>query len=156
MLLIYILTFTFIGSIASLVGSFFLLTRRRLTESFSGQIINFAAGVLLATAFLDLLPEAAKEARGGNIFTPVLLGIVIFFFAERFIQWFHGHHQHGQMTNTWLILAGDGVHNFIDGVIITASFLTSIQWEMVHSWAGGAMEIRRELLARGLFLATGL
>ena len=156
MLLIYILTFTFIGSIASLVGSFFLLTRRRLTESFSGQIINFAAGVLLATAFLDLLPEAAKEARGGNIFTPVLLGIVIFFFAERFIQWFHGHHQHGQMTNTWLILAGDGVHNFIDGVIITASFLTSIPLGIVTSLAVGAHEIPQEIADMSVLLANGL
>src|SRR3990172_13015786 len=122
-MLFYILIFTLIGSIFSLVGSFFLLIKRDITESFSNQLVNFAAGVLIAVAFLDLLPEASELIGGSNIFLPVLLGFISFFFAERFIQWFHYYHGHGQKSNILFILVGDGAHNFIDGTAMAARLL---------------------------------
>lgn len=151
-----IITFTFLGSIASLVGSFFLLLRRKLTESFSEGLINFAAGVLIAVAFLDLFPEALEEAGGANIFIPAFVGFVGFFFAERFIQLFHHHHGHGEKPTTFLVIAGDGVHNFIDGVAITASFLTSVPLGITTSLAVAAHEIPQEIADMGVLLANGL
>ncbi|MBI3282758.1 ZIP family metal transporter [Candidatus Curtissbacteria bacterium] len=151
-----IILFTFVGSIASLVGSFFLLIRRNLTESFSGGLINFAAGVLLAVAFLDLLPEALEAAGGSDVFIPTLAGFVGFFFAERFIQLFHHHHGHGEKPTTLLVVAGDGVHNFIDGVVITASFLTSVPLGITTSLAVAAHEIPQEIADMGVLLANGL
>ena len=156
MLLIYILIFTFLGSILSLVGSFFLLIKKSLTETFSNKIINFAAGVLIATALLDLLPEASVLAKGANIFIPVLLGFISFFFAERFVQRFHKHHEHGQTSSIPLVLIGDSVHNFIDGVAITASFLTSIQLGIITSLAVAAHEIPQEIADMSILLAGGL
>src|SRR3989338_6292973 len=154
-MLFYIIIFTFIGSILSLVGSFFLLIKHDITELFSNQLVNFAAGVLIAVAFLDLLPEASELVGGSNIFLPVLLGFISFFFAERFIQWFHYHHGHGQKSNILLILVGDGVHNFIDGVAITASFLTSIPLGITTSIAVAAHEIPQEIADMGVLLAAG-
>src|SRR3989344_5271338 len=126
MLLAYIFIFTIIGSVLSLVASFLLIFKKTITESFSNYLVSFAAGVLLAVAFLDLLPEAQQTAGEHNFFLPVLLGFILFFFAERYIRIFHHHHGHGEKNPTALVLIGDSVHNFIDGVAITASFLTSV------------------------------
>jgi len=156
MILVYILIFTFIGSIASLGGSIFLLFKKNLTEAFSNRLINFAAGVLIATAFLDLFPEAIKVSRGSNIFIPAIMGFVAFFFAERFIQLFHFHHGHGEKTSTVLVLIGDGVHNFIDGVAIAAAFLTSIPLGITTSLAVAAHEIPQEIADMGVLLSNKL
>ena len=88
MILAYILIFTLIGSVASLIGSFFLLIRRDYTEAFSAYFVSFAAGVLIAVAFLDIFPESLAYANGKDIFFPALLGFISFFFAERFVQLF--------------------------------------------------------------------
>lgn len=155
MILTYILIFTFLGSIVSLAGSIILLAKKRLTESFINMIINFAAGTLLAVAFLDLFPEALDQAGEANIFLPALLGFLTFFFAERFIHWFHRHHEHGNKIQAPLILIGDGLHNFIDGVAITASFLTSIPLGITTAIAVAAHEIPQEIADMGVLLASG-
>lgn len=127
-----------------------------MTETFSTQVVNFAAGVLISVAFLDLFPEATKAANGDNIFVPSLLGFIAFFFAERFIQLFHHHHGHGEKPTTLLVIIGDGIHNFIDGVAITASFLTSTALGITTSLAVAAHEIPQEIADMGILLATGL
>ena len=156
MILSYIIIFTFIGSIASLVGSFFLLIKREITETFSNTLISFAAGALIGVAFLDLLPEAMEESGGSSIFIPALLGFISFFFAEQFIQLFHHHHEHGEKPTVLLVLIGDGVHNFIDGVVITASFLTSIPLGITTALAVAAHEIPQEIADMGVLLTCGL
>lgn len=157
MLLLYIVVFTLIGSIFSLGGSFLLLIKRDLTENVSTHLIAFAAGTLLAVAFLDLLPEAAEAAGESNYFIPTLLGFVTFFFAERSLTLFHHHHEHkGEKSTPLLVLVGDGVHNFIDGVVITASFLTSVPLGITTSIAVAAHEIPQEIADMGVLLSSGL
>ncbi|OGY26217.1 MAG: hypothetical protein A2Z24_01490 [Candidatus Woykebacteria bacterium RBG_16_44_10] len=155
-LLAYIIIFTFIGSIASLVGSFFLLLKKEFTEDFSTKLISFAAGTLVAVAFLDLFPEAVEEAGEADVFLPALIGFVTFFFAERFIQLFHHHHGHGEKPTTLLVIIGDGVHNFVDGVTITVGFLTSVPLGITTSFAVAAHEIPQEIADMGVLLANGL
>src|SRR3989344_2562507 len=145
MLLAYIFIFTIIGSVLSLVASFLLIFKKTITESFSNYLVSFAAGVLLTFAFLDLLPEAQEAAGEHNFLIPALLGFIVFFLTERYLRLFHHHHGHGEKTPTVLVLIGDGVHNFIDGVIITASFLTSIPLGIATSLAVAAHEIPQEI-----------
>lgn len=156
MIFAYIVLFTLIGSVFSLVGSFFLLIQRKLTENFTNHLISFAAGVLLGVAFLDLMPEAMEEAGENNFFFPVLLGFILFFLAERFIRIFHHHHGHGPNPSTYLVLVGDAIHNFIDGVAITASFLTSVPLGITTSLAVAAHEIPQEIADMGILLSNGL
>lgn len=156
MILAYIIVFTLIGSIGSLVGSYFLLFKRKITESFSEILISFAAGALLAAAFLDLLPEALEEANNANIFIPTLLGFLSFFIAERYIRLFHYHHGHGEKPTTLLVLIGDGIHNFIDGITIAVAFLTNIPLGITASIAVAAHEIPQEIADMGVLLANGL
>jgi zinc and cadmium transporter len=156
MILAYIITFTLIGSVISLIGSFFLLLRRQITESFSNSLIGFAAGALIAVAFLDLFPEAVEEAGEANVFLYALLGFVAFFFAERYIRLFHHHHGHGEKPTVALVIIGDGVHNFIDGIIIAVAFLTSIPLGITTALAVAAHEIPQEIADMGVLLACGL
>lgn len=151
-----ILLATLLVSIASLAGSLLLLLKKGLTQSISSQLINFAAGALIATAFLDLLPEAIEANPEANIFLWALAGFISFFFAERFIQIFHHHHGHGQKPATFLILIGDGIHNFIDGIAITTTFLTSTPLGITTSLAVAAHEIPQEIGDMGILLANGL
>ena len=156
MILAYIIGFTFLGSVASLIGGYFLLLKKTITETFSIRLISFAAGALLGVAFLDLLPEAVEVARGTDIFVPALIGFVSFFFAEKVIRHIHHHHEHEEKPTTPLIVFGDSIHNFVDGVIITTAFLTSIPIGITAALAVAAHEIPQEIADMGVLLANGL
>lgn len=161
--LAYILLFTFIGSIGALIGGFILLSYEKFALKISHFLASFAAGTLLGTAFLDLLPEASHEAEesGTNIFLWTLIGIIIFFLLERFIHWFHHHeeareHNKEAKSTLPLIIIGDTVHNFIDGIIIAATFLVSIPLGIVTTLAVATHEIPQEIGDFGLMLQKGL
>lgn len=163
--LVYILLFTFLGSIGALIGGLLLLSRGQGALKASHFLAAFAAGVLLATAFFDLLPEAAHdgEKTGINIFFWALMGILLFFAIERFVHWFHHHeeyseHEHEKETQSVipLIIIGDTVHNFVDGIVIAATFLVDIQLGIITTLAVAAHEIPQEIADFGLMLHKGL
>ncbi len=163
-ILIYILFFTLVGSVFSLIGGFFLLFNEKKTLKYSHFLAAFAAGTLLGTVFFDLLPEALNSSEelslGIDIFLWTLVGILGFFLLERFIHWFH-HHQHEYLDEKVkptvpLIIAGDSVHNFIDGVVIAATFLVSIPLGIVTTLAVAAHEIPQEIGDFGILLHKGL
>lgn len=160
-ILAYILLFTFLGSIVSLVGGILLLAKEKFTLKISHFLASFAAGTLLGTVFFDLLPEAAEaEGSGVNIFFWTLAGILIFFLLERFIH-HHDHHDHGtnhddRKSVVPLIVIGDSLHNFIDGVAMAATFLISIPLGVVTSLAVAAHEIPQEIADFGLMLDKGV
>lgn len=161
--LTYIILFTFLGSLGALIGGFILLWRKKFALKISHFLASFAAGVLLGTAFFDLLPEAMLEAKdlGINIFFWTLMGIVIFFLMERFIHWFHHHEEHHahekeSKSTIPLIIISDTVHNFLDGVVIALTFLISIPLGIVTTLAVFAHEIPQEIGDFGLLLHKGL
>ena len=159
----YILLFTFLGSIGSLVGGFILLFYEKFALKVSHFLASFAAGVLLSTAFFDLLPEAVDEGQdsGINVFLWTFIGIVLFFLIERFIHWFHHHeesreHEGESKTTVPLIVIGDTVHNFMDGIVIAAPFMVNIPLGMVTTFAVAAHEIPQEVGDFGLLLHRGI
>ena len=161
--LAYILLFTFLGSIAALIGGVILLSKEKFALKISHFLASFAAGVLLGTAFFDLLPEAMHEGEGTgvDVFFYTLVGIVIFFLIERFIHWFHHHeeyHEHEKETKSTLslIIIGDTMHNFLDGVVIAATFMVNPQVGILTALAVFAHEIPQEIGDFGLMLHKGL
>lgn len=160
-LLLWVITFTFLGSVASLIGGVFLLWKADLIEGKTHFLVAFAAGAMLAASFLDLLPEGLKEAKSGEfmpISAAVLSGIVTFFFLERFIAWFHHHacpdgeECEGQAPTIPLLVIGDSLHNFLDGIVISSSFLLSIPVGIVASIAVFFHEIPHEMGNFGVLL----
>lgn len=156
----YILVFTLIGSVISLAGGALLLVKEKFAIKISHFLAAYAAGALLGTAFFDLLPEALADAGEDiNIFLWALIGFLIFFLMERFIQWFHHHHEHGQVKGkpiVALVTFGDGVHNFIDGIAIATTFLVSIPLGVVTTFAVAAHEIPQEIGDFGILLHHGV
>jgi zinc and cadmium transporter len=164
----YIIIFTLIGSVFSLIGGILLLYKEKTMLKYSHFLAAFAAGTLLGTVFFDLLPEAINEAEQVssklgitiNIFFWTLLGFLSFFLLERFIHWFH-HHQHDYGEETVkptvpLIIASDTVHNFIDGVVIASTFLVSIPLGIVTTLAVAVHEIPQEIGDFGILLHKGM
>lgn len=159
----YILLFTFIGSIGTLIGGLILLSKEKVVLKISHFLASFAAGILLGTAFFDLLPEAVHEGEeaGIDIFPWALFGIILFFLVERFIHWFHHHEEFHKdekesKSTLPLIIFGDTMHNFIDGVVIAATFMASVPLGIATAISVFAHEIPQEIGDFGLMLHKGL
>ena len=163
-LILYIIIFTLIGSVFSLIGGIGLLIKEKLALRISHFLSAFAAGTLLATSFFDLLPEAVERAnelkQNTNIFLWALIGIIIFFLLERFVHWFHhahtSEHKEPVKPTVPLIMFGDSIHNFIDGVAIAATFMISIPLGIVTTLAVAAHEIPQEIGDFGVLLHKGV
>lgn len=122
-------------------------------------MISFAAGALLGDAFFHLLPEVVAE-MGFTIWISfyVMVGIGLSFFVEKVVRWRHCHHvttaDHPHPF-AWMNLFGDGVHNFIDGLIIGASYLVSVPVGIATTVAVILHEIPQEIGDFGVLLHGG-
>ncbi|KKP85939.1 MAG: Zinc/iron permease [Candidatus Roizmanbacteria bacterium GW2011_GWA2_35_8] len=146
-------------SLISLIGGIAIIQKTFLSKKIIPYMVAFAAGVILTTVFLDLLPEALEKAKGTgvNIFTPIFIGILFSFFLERFVLWFHHHEStHGIRPSLFLVIIGDGIHNFIDGVVIASAFGISFPLGVVTSFAIAAHEIPQEIADLGILIHSGL
>jgi zinc and cadmium transporter len=158
-----------IGGLASVLVSGLLFTKLKTTKKFIGYITAFAAGGLIAAAAGDLLTEAVHHVLDGQLIgkseSPdiiglgVLLGIVIFFVLESVMHFFHHHHDHehavDKRATTSLIITGDTLHNFFDGLAIGASFLVSKEAAIVTALAVALHEIPQEIGDFGMLLSKG-
>ena len=149
-----------VGSFVSLLGGLYLLYGGRGAYLVRRLAVPFAAGALLAAAFLELLPEAAIEGQIKSVMIATLGGIILFFLLERGIGWFHHHEKFNKKDqgrkNVWLIVIGDTLHNFIDGLTIGAAFLISPATGIVAAIATAAHEIPQEVGDFGLMLEKGM
>jgi zinc and cadmium transporter len=111
-------------------------------------MVAFSAGSLLAGAVLHLLPEAVAM-RGGDLapYLPILVGFALFFLMEQFLAWHQGHSASAAARQpvTYLILLANGLHNFIGGLAIAASFIVSTEVGVVTWIAAAAHELPQEL-----------
>lgn len=150
---------TFGVSLLSFVGLVFVV--RNWQERAEVRAIAFAAGVLLATTFLDLLPEALEHAGGDTaILGASLAAMVAFYYLERLIHGSHDHHGHEPHTghhhaSRYFILVGDGIHNFIDGVAIAASFIVSPELGVLTTLAVAAHELPHEVGDYAILVRSG-
>lgn len=157
-----VIFFSLVGGVFSLIGGVILLARQSWAQHLIKYATPFAAGALLAAAFVDLLGEAAHEGNVETALQAALAGILVFFLLERAIHWFHHHsydrgHQHEvKSAKVPLIIIGDTLHNFIDGIAIAAAFLVSPATGIVVTIAIAFHEIPQEIGDFGLLLSKGL
>ena len=152
-----VIIFSLIGGLFSLTGGLLLLSRKNLSTRLAEYATPLAAGALIAAVFLDLLKDGVEESTPSVVLLATLIGILVFFYAERFLHWFHHHHQHeGSDPSRSLIIIGDTVHNALDGVTIAAAFLVSVPTGIVTTIAVAAHEIPQEIGDFGLLLAKGM
>ncbi len=148
----YILGLCVLGSFLGLIGGVVLLWREKLARRLSDFFISFAAGALLGAAFFDLLPEALELSEPSQAaWLMVLISIIIFSITERLLVWHHHHEdhykEHPKATKPYgpLVIAGDSIHNFIDGIVIAATFLISIPLGFITALAVFFHEIPQEI-----------
>lgn len=150
-----------IVSLISLVGIFTLSIKERRIQEILFLFISFSAGSLLGAAFLDLLPESLNVQPAHTAFSAVLLGILLSFAVEKFLYHYHCHvgrkcdHPTRIQPYAILNLVGDGIHNFLDGVIIAAAFLTRYDVGLAASIAVIAHEIPQEIGDFGVLIKGG-
>lgn len=117
------------------------------------HLLSLAAGALLATAFMHLLPEAFESQAGAKeLFATLLIGVVFFFLLDKAELWHHGHehhHDHGHdhahagppRVGGWTVLTGDSVHCFGDGILIASAFMADLRLGWVAALAVLAHEV---------------
>ena len=169
-----IIIFSLIGGALSVVAaaSYLIVPDRIRTKSLP-HMVSFAIGALLGAAFLALLPHALTQPGVTDVHKitgTVLAGILGFFMLEKMVLWRHCHTHECEVHGTddsshatasdpsaagYLVLFGDGVHNFVDGVLIAAAFLTDVHLGVVTAVAVAAHEIPQEIGDFAILLHSG-
>lgn len=134
-----------------------------------GAMVSYAIGAMLGAVFLDILPEAIKLTSNVTILSgSVLFGILLFFILEKLVLWRHCHHEHCEGheplydahghdhgRSGLMVTVGDTFHNFVDGIIIAAAFLTDVHLGVVTALAIIAHEIPQEVGDFAVLLHSG-
>ena len=156
--LVAILASVTVVSLISFVGVIFIGLKESLLRRIVMALVGFASGTLLGGAFFDLLPEAVNMINPPiTIFYFVILGIIVFFCIEKFLYWRHCHEEECQVhTFAYISLVGDGVHNFIDGMIIAATFVLGFELGFITTLAVISHEIPQEIGDFGVLIYGGL
>ena len=120
-------------------------------------VVSFAVGALLSVSLLELIPEAIAMSSVESALLFVLVGIILFFVLEKFLFWYHCHDGKCPVhIYTYLILWGDFLHNFIDGVMLALAFLVDIKLGLLTTIAITFHEIPQEIGDFGILVAGGL
>ncbi|HUN67236.1 MAG TPA: ZIP family metal transporter [Burkholderiales bacterium] len=140
------------GALSVCAAALALLVRTAWIQS----LVSYAIGALLGAAFLEVIPHAFEHGEPHQVAASILGGILAFFLLEKLFLWRHSHdeeeaehvaseaaHDHGRSGA--LIVVGDTVHNFLDGILIAAAFLQSTQLGIITALAIVAHEIPQEV-----------
>lgn len=151
-----------LGTLAAGIGSVWLAAALSfgVLARYTQHMLSLAAGALLGTALLHLLPEAFESGIEAHaLFLTLLVGVVFFFLLDKAELWHHGHehhqhgadaalahvghdhHDHGRAAGSWAVLAGDSVHCFGDGVLIASAFMAELQLGVIAAVAVLAHEV---------------
>jgi zinc and cadmium transporter len=156
--LLYIIITTFVIALIAFIGIFTLSLKDRLLNKILLFLISLSAGALMGGALLHLLPEAIEKTEiiEFDVFLVVLIGFVLFFLIEKVLHWRHCHKGKCDVhTFHYMNLIGDSVHNFIDGLIMAASFSVSTTLGFTTSLAIAAHEIPQEIGDFGVLVYGG-
>ncbi len=148
-----------IGTLVAGIGSVWLAAALSfgILARYTQHMLSLAAGALMATAFMHLLPEAFESQAGAHdLFFTLLVGLVFFFLLDKAELWHHGHehgqhthhdhhdhhgHDHAPQPGSWAVLTGDSVHCFGDGVLIASAFMADLRLGAIASLAVLAHEV---------------
>ncbi len=158
---VYAIISVIVVSLISLLASLPLLIKKEISKKTLFILLSGSVGVLLATVFMDLLPEAIHDGYNLTIALYILSGFLVMFVLEKFVHMHHKgeekHLAHGHAYHIVPVnLVGDAVHNFIDGVIIAASFSVNVSVGIASTISIIFHELPQELADISVLLYSGL
>lgn len=172
MLFISIVIATLAEMLVALAGMFFVFMSAEKLRKYLPHFISLSVGAFLGVIFLDLLPEAIHESSTEVALSYTLIGFLFFFLLSRFLHWYHHHHEdednevihhtselHPKMATKkstgYLVLAGDSVHNTVDGVVIALAFIADFNVGVVTTIAVLFHEFPQEVADFFILLNSG-
>ncbi|MEA3272846.1 MAG: ZIP family metal transporter, partial [Patescibacteria group bacterium] len=137
-------------------GIFALFLKEKLLNKILLTLVSLSAGAMMGGAFLHLIPEAIEKMPGISSYVWIIVGFTVFFFTEKLLHWRHCH-KGGCKVHTfgYMNIVGDGIHNFIDGLIIAGAFLVDIKLGLVTTFAIALHEIPQEMGDFGVLVYAG-
>lgn len=156
----YSIVSVFIVSIISLVGVFTLTLRSDVLGRYLFLLVSLAVGALMGDALIHLIPESFENIEGSlSVSLAIIAGILIFFILEKVLHWHHhrlnAEEERAIHPTGHMILISDGMHNFIDGLIIAASYLVSVEVGIATTLAVILHEIPQEIGDFGILVHSG-
>ncbi len=158
MIILLIFLFSILGSIGAIItASILLLFKGKAETKLVAYLISYAIGTLLAAALLGMIPKALSLSDPLIICSFILGGIILFFFLEKLVIWRHCHDKECEIHSAAgpILLIGDAIHNFIDGIVIASSFIISIPIGIVVSLSVIAHEVPQEVGDFAVLLESG-
>lgn len=154
---LYPVSAAFAISLIAVVGIFALFIKEKLLDKIILLLVSFSAGAMMGGAFLHLLPESLEMLPELIPFLTVLLGFSVFFFIEKILHWRHCHKGHECKIHSfgYLNVFGDGLHNFLDGLILAASFAIDFRLGLATTFAIALHEIPQEMGDFGVLVYAG-
>jgi zinc and cadmium transporter len=149
MTLAWIIAASIVGGALSVCAAALALFLR---AAWINSLVSYAIGALLGAAFLEVIPHAFEHGEPHRVAASILGGILVFFVLEKLFLWRHSHdheedahagHDHGRSGT--LIMVGDSIHNFLDGILIAAAFLQDVKLGIITALAIVAHEIPQEV-----------
>lgn len=155
--LLTLILLALLGSVAGLIGGVIFLIKKDWAKVLSIYAIPYAAGVLLAVSILHLIPEVVEHI-GKDGYLYVLLAFLGAFIFEKYFASLHHHEGHNdtmQKSTIPLVIFGDTIHNFIDGIAIGAAFLTGPSFGLIVALSTFLHETPHEIGDFGVLIARG-
>jgi zinc and cadmium transporter len=149
---------TLLVSFIAFAGIMFIAIKQATLQKILLLLVGFSAGAMLGGAMLHLLPEAAEEMKVMNIGLIIICGFAFFFILERILHWHHCHKTGGECDVhmfAYTNLIGDGLHNFLDGVVIAAAFASGWEVGIATTFAVIIHELPQEISDFGVLLYAG-
>lgn len=155
--LLSVILATLIISSGSFVGVLTLSLSQKFLSKITLSLVSLSAGTMLAAALLHLLPESVEVLGTVLPFQLTLASFIVFFVLERFLHWRHCHDKEHLTKHTMgtMNLLADAIHNFLDGVLIAASFATGTGLGIIATLAIALHEIPQEIGDFGVLLHSG-
>lgn len=159
MITAYALISVLIISLISFVGALVLVLKKDLLNKSVFILVSLAVGALLGDVFVHIIPETYEEMSDPTTISFLLIGgILIFFMLEKVLHWHHHTLEHAEEHTHpigKMVLLGDGVHNFIDGLMVATSYMISVEVGVATTIAVILHEIPQEIGNFGVLIHVG-
>ncbi len=161
MVLLWVVVFSTLASVGAIIAaSATLAVNESKRAKYIPLLVAYATGALLTSATMGLIPEALESStviEPETLFLTFLIGILVFFMLEKVVIWHHCHEETCEERKKLgsLILIGDTVHNMVDGILIAASFLISVELGVAASLSAIIHEVSQEIGDFAILLNSG-